>query len=121
MTFSPFRIDVSDEVLDDLRARLARTRFTERSGDQPWLADPDYLRELVSYWVDEFDWRAREAQLNALPHYQTQIGGRRMHFLRVPGARAAGAPAPLPLILSHGWPVNVAPLPHSRIPPSTWP
>ncbi|MFC7550691.1 epoxide hydrolase family protein [Plantactinospora sp. GCM10030261] len=106
MTFSPFRIDVSDEVLDDLRARLARTRFTDRSGDQPWQAgaDPDYLRHLVSYWVDGFDWRAREAELNALPHYQAQIGGRRMHFLRVPGARPAGAPAPLPLILSHGWP-----------------
>lgn len=106
MTFSPFRIDVSDEVLDDLRARLARTRFTNRSGDQPWQAgaDPDYLRHLVSYWADGFDWRAREAELNALPHYQAQIGGRRIHFLRVPGTRPAGAPAPLPLILSHGWP-----------------
>jgi pimeloyl-ACP methyl ester carboxylesterase len=106
MTFSPFRIDVSDEVLDDLRARLTRTRFTDRSGDQPWRAgtDPDYLRHLVSYWVDGFNWRAREADLNALPHYQAQIGGRRMHFLRVPGARPAGAPAPLPVILSHGWP-----------------
>ncbi|MEW2331538.1 epoxide hydrolase N-terminal domain-containing protein [Micromonospora chersina] len=106
MTFSPFRIDVSDEVLDDLRARLARTRFTDRSGDQPWQAgtDPDYLRNLVSYWADGFDWRAREAELNALPQYQAQIGGRRTHFLRVPGARPADAPAPLPLILSHGWP-----------------
>lgn len=106
MTVIPFRIDVTDEVLDDLRARLARTRFTDRSGDQPWRAgaDPDYLRHLVSYWVDGFDWRAREVELNALPHYQAQIGGRRMHFLRVRGARPAGAPAPLPLLLSHGWP-----------------
>ncbi|MEV0427553.1 epoxide hydrolase family protein [Micromonospora sp. NPDC050495] len=106
MTFSPFRIDVSDEVLDDLRARLARTRFTDRSGDRPWQAgaDPDYLRDLVSYWADGFDWRAREAELNALPHYQARIGGRRLHFLHLPGVRPAGAPAPLPLILGHGWP-----------------
>jgi pimeloyl-ACP methyl ester carboxylesterase len=106
MTFSPFRVDVSDELLDDLRSRLSRTRFTTRSGDQPWRAgtDPDYLRHLVAYWIDGFDWGAREAELNALPHYQAQIGGQRLHFLRIPGMRPAGAPAPLPLILSHGWP-----------------
>ncbi|GAA4260165.1 epoxide hydrolase family protein [Dactylosporangium darangshiense] len=106
MTFSPFRIDVSDEILDDLGSRLARTRFTVPSGDRPWRAgtDPDYLRHLVSYWIDGFDWRAREAELNALPHYLAQISGRRMHFLHIPGTRPADAPAPLPLILSHGWP-----------------
>ncbi|MEV4655555.1 epoxide hydrolase family protein [Micromonospora sp. NPDC049301] len=106
MTFSPFRIDVSDAVLDDLRARLARTRFTGRSGDQPWQggADPDYLRDLVSYWRDGFDWRAREADLNAYPHHLALVGGRKLHFLHVRAARPAGAPAPLPLILSHGWP-----------------
>lgn len=106
MTFSPFRIDVSDEILDDLRTRLAATRFTTRSGSQPWQAgaDPDYLRRLVSYWLDGFDWRAREAELNALPQYQAQIGGRRVHYLHVPAKRPAEGPAPLPLILSHGWP-----------------
>ncbi|MCA2211278.1 epoxide hydrolase family protein [Jidongwangia harbinensis] len=106
MTVSPFRIDVSDEVLDDLRTRLARTRFTDRTGDRPWQAgvDPDYLRDLVSYWAERFDWRAREAELNALPQFQVRIGGRRMHFLHLPGTRPAGAPAPLPLLLSHGWP-----------------
>ncbi|HEY7049839.1 MAG TPA: epoxide hydrolase [Jatrophihabitantaceae bacterium] len=105
MTLSPFRIDVSDEVLDDLRSRLTRTRFTTRTDNQPWRAgaDPDYLRDLVSYWADEFDWRTRETELNALPHYQAQIGGRRAHFLHVPAVRAAGA-TPLPLILCHGWP-----------------
>lgn len=106
MSFSPFRIDVSDEVLDDLRTRLADTRFTTRSGGQPWQAgtDPDYLHRLVSYWLDGFDWRAREAELNAFPQYQAQIGGRRLHFLRISGRRPANSPAPLPLILSHGWP-----------------
>jgi pimeloyl-ACP methyl ester carboxylesterase len=106
MTFSPFHIHVSERVLDDLWDRVARTRFTPASGDQPWQAgtDPDYLRELMAYWVDGFDWRAREAELNELPHYQAEIDGRRLHFVRVPGVRPAAAPAPLPLLLSHGWP-----------------
>ena len=106
MSVSSFRIDVPDAVLDDLRARLARTRFTDRSGNQPWQGgvDPDYLRDLVSYWHDGFDWRAREAELNAYPQHLALVGGRKLHFLHVRAARPAGTPAPLPLILSHGWP-----------------
>lgn len=106
MSVSPFRIDVSDAVLDDLRARLARTRFTDRSGDRPWQGgtDPDYLRDLVSYWHDGFDWRAREAALNAYPQYLALVGGRKLHFVHVRAARPAGTPAPPPLLLSHGWP-----------------
>lgn len=106
MSVSSFRIDVPDAVLDDLRARLARTRFTDRSGNQPWQGgvDPDYLRDLVSYWHDGFDWRAREAELNAYPQHLAVIGGRKLHFLHVRAARPAGTPAPLPLILNHGWP-----------------
>ncbi|MEU7917433.1 epoxide hydrolase family protein [Micromonospora zamorensis] len=106
MSFSSFRIDVPDAVLDNLRARLARTRFTDRSGNQPWQGgvDPDYLRDLVSYWHDGFDWRAREAELNAYPQHLAVVGGRKLHFLHVRAARPAGTPAPLPLILSHGWP-----------------
>ncbi|MGC5306640.1 epoxide hydrolase family protein [Micromonospora zamorensis] len=106
MSFSSFRIDVSDAVLDDLRARLARTRFTDRSGNRPWQGgvDPDYLRDLVSYWHDGYDWRAREAELNAYPQHLAVVGGRKLHFLHVRAARPAGTPAPLPLILSHGWP-----------------
>jgi pimeloyl-ACP methyl ester carboxylesterase len=99
---TPFRIDVSDEALDDLRTRLSRTRFTTRSGQQPWQggADPDYLRDLAAYWLDGFDWRAREAALNAHPQYLAEIAGRRMHFLHL----RSTSEARLPLILSHGWP-----------------
>jgi pimeloyl-ACP methyl ester carboxylesterase len=98
----PFRIEVSDEELDDLRSRLSQTRFTTRSGGQPWQggADPDYLRGLVAYWRDGFDWRAREAELNLLSHYRAEIAGRQIHFLHLP----AKGVARLPLILSHGWP-----------------
>ena len=101
-----FSVRVSDEVLDDLRLRLRRTRFTPRSGTQPWQGgtDPDYLRDLVAYWADGFDWRAQEAALNQVPHYLTDIAGRRLHFVRLEAARQPDGPAPLPLILSHGWP-----------------
>jgi pimeloyl-ACP methyl ester carboxylesterase len=106
MKFSPFRIAVPHAVLDDLRSRLRRSRFTVGSGERPWHggADPDYLRDLVTYWADGFDWHEQEAALNALSHYRAVIAGRAVHFLHIPAARPAGAPAPLPLILSHGWP-----------------
>jgi pimeloyl-ACP methyl ester carboxylesterase len=105
-TSSSFRIDVSDRTLDDLCSRLSRTRFTLRSAEQPWSAgvDPEYLRELVAYWADGFDWRAQEAELNERPHLRAEIAGRQIHFLHVPGRRPPEAAAPLPLILSHGWP-----------------
>lgn len=103
---SPFHIEVSDEMLDDLRSRLRRTRFTPRTGAQPWVAgtDPDYLHELVTYWAERFDWRAQEAQLNALAHYQATVDGRRLHFVRLSAERSANSDAPLAVILSHGWP-----------------
>ncbi|WP_234361495.1 epoxide hydrolase family protein [Plantactinospora sp. BB1] len=103
---SPFRIEIPDPVLDDLRTRLRRTRFTGRSGERPWQAgtDPDYLRDLVGHWADGYDWRAREAALNAYPQFLTEIDGRRLHFLRIPGRRPSGAPVPPPLLLNHGWP-----------------
>ncbi|MFI0464017.1 epoxide hydrolase family protein [Saccharopolyspora sp. 5N102] len=106
MTVRPFRISVPDDVLDDLRIRLSRTRFTTASDSARWAGgtDPDYLRELVAYWADGFDWRAAEAALNAYPHYLAEVAGRKVHFVHLRGKRADGAPAPLPLVLTHGWP-----------------
>jgi pimeloyl-ACP methyl ester carboxylesterase len=103
MTFSPFRVDVSDDVLDDLRHRLRRTRFTAASDERPWAAgaDPGYLRELVSYWADGFDWPAQQDRLNAVAQYEATIDGRRVHFAHV---RAARPTTTVPLLLSHGWP-----------------
>jgi pimeloyl-ACP methyl ester carboxylesterase len=103
MTAEPFQIAVPDDVLKDLRARLARTRFTAASDPAYWAAgvDPGYLRELVAYWSDGFDWRAAESALNAFPQYLAEIDGRRVHFVHL---RAEGVPGRLPLILTHGWP-----------------
>ncbi len=93
---STFTIDVPDEVLDDLRARLARTRFTRPSAGG-WKAgvDPDYLRSLVEYWADRFDWRAAEKRLNTYPQFLE----RGMHFVHL--RRDATR---LPVLLTHGWP-----------------
>jgi pimeloyl-ACP methyl ester carboxylesterase len=114
----PFRIFVTDDVLADLWARLARTRFTAASDSACWAAgtDPGYLRELVAYWADGFDWRAAEARLNACPQYTAEVAGRLVHFVHLRGAGAQDGPAPLPLVLTHGWPssfvemLRVAPL-----------
>ncbi|MGR4880712.1 epoxide hydrolase family protein [Streptomyces sp. LARHCF249] len=106
----PFTIDVPDSVLDDLRARLARTRLPVRSPGTRWSAgtDPDYLRELLDYWVAGFDWRAREGWLNSFPQYLADVDGQTVHFVHVPGVRTAGGPAPLPLVVTHGWPYSFA-------------
>ncbi|KUJ68546.1 epoxide hydrolase [Streptomyces albus subsp. albus] len=106
MTVKPFRISVPDDVLNDLRARLTRTLFTAASDTAYWAAgtDPGYLRELIAYWVDEFDWRRVEARLNSYPHHTAEVDGRRVHFVHIRGRRPEGTPAPLPLVLTHGWP-----------------
>ena len=91
-----FTIAVPDEVLDDLRSRLARTRYTQPSAEG-WKAgvDPAYLRSLVEYWAHEFDWRAAEARLNTYPQFLE----RGMHFVHI--RRDATRP---PVMLTHGWP-----------------
>jgi pimeloyl-ACP methyl ester carboxylesterase len=110
MTAKPFHISVSDDVLNDLRTRLARTLFTSASDTTYWAAgaDPGYLRELVAYWADGFDWRAAEMALNGYSHYLAEVAGRQVHFVHVRAKRTEGAPAPLPLILTHGWPSSFA-------------
>jgi pimeloyl-ACP methyl ester carboxylesterase len=106
MTVKPFQIHLSDDVLTDLRERLARTRFTTASDTDYWAAgtDPGYLRDLVRYWGGEFVWRAAERALNAFPQYVAEVGGRRVHFVHLRGQVPEGAPAPAPLIMTHGWP-----------------
>jgi pimeloyl-ACP methyl ester carboxylesterase len=98
----PFTIAVADEVLSDLRARLLDTRWPEPSPGTAWEqgTDLDYLRDLVAYWADGFDWRARERELNEHRHFRATVDGVRIHFVH---ERAPGG-AGVPLILTHGWP-----------------
>jgi pimeloyl-ACP methyl ester carboxylesterase len=100
----PFTLETDPVALEDLLARLRATRWPDAPEDAGWSLGTDlgYLRGLVAYWADEFDWPTHEAALARLPHYQVMLGGLRIHFVH---ARAAASPAPaLPLVLSHGWP-----------------
>ncbi len=102
---TPFRLQVEDSALEDLRARLARTRWPDEPPLQPWTSGTSlgYMKELVAYWRDRFDWRAAEARLNAFPQYKVPLRGIDLHYLHVPGRR----PDAMPLLLSHGWPGSV--------------
>ena len=104
VTIESFTIDIPDATLDDLRDRLARTRFPAASAAEPWRAgvDPAYLRDLVAYWVDGFDWRARETDLNSVPQYLAGLDGRVLHFAHV--AADPDAVRRVPILLCHGWP-----------------
>lgn len=111
---TPFRIDVPQASIDDLRSRLADARFAPQlpapvnewsepaPADQDWSRGaPDaWLRETITYWHDEFDWRAFEERVNAVPQFVTEIDGQRIHFLHVRSSH----PDATPLILTHGWP-----------------
>jgi pimeloyl-ACP methyl ester carboxylesterase len=101
-TIEPFTIAVDDAVLDDLHARLARTRIPDQIEGTGWEygIPAAYVRELVDYWRDVYDWRAQEARLNELDHFRTTIDGQSLHFIH---ARSANSDA-LPLVLLHGWP-----------------
>jgi pimeloyl-ACP methyl ester carboxylesterase len=102
----PFTVHVPDQVLIDLRERLARTRWPDQAPDlPPWTSGTDlgYLQDLTGYWRDGFDWRAQERLLNQFSHFTVPIAGIELHFIHEPGV----GPHPLPLLLSHGWPGSV--------------
>ncbi len=98
----PFRIAVAEEILDDLRDRIGRTRWPDEVPGAGWDygTNLEFLRELLDYWSDGFDWRARQEELNRLPHYRTRLDGLGIHFVH---ARSK-EPRALPILLTHGWP-----------------
>jgi hypothetical protein len=100
-----FEIRVDDSVLEDLRNRLASTRLPDQIEGTGWEygIPVDFVRELVEYWRDTYDWRVHEARLNELAHFRTSIDGQSIHFIH---ARSPHAKA-FPLLLTHGWPGSV--------------
>ena len=101
----PFRIDIPQADVDDLRDRLARTRWPDQLPGVGWdygIALDD-VRELAEYWRTSYDWRVYERRLNSFPQFTTEIDGQAVHFLHVRSA----SPGALPLIMTHGWPGSV--------------
>jgi microsomal epoxide hydrolase len=105
MTPTPFTLHVPDEVLADLRARLARVRWPDEAPGAGWAHGTSlaYMKDLVAYWLDTYDWRAQESRLNAWRQFTVPLGGIDLHFIHEPGV----GPAPFPLVLSHGWPGSI--------------
>jgi pimeloyl-ACP methyl ester carboxylesterase len=101
----PFRVEVPDAELDDLRLRLRRTRWAEAETVDDWSQGVPvaYLQRLCRYWADDYDWRATEARINAWPQLMVEIGGLGIHVLDAPSPHRGA----LPLVLTHGWPGSV--------------
>ncbi len=101
----PYTIQVPEAILADLRERLSRARWPDDAPDAGWRYGTDlaYLQGLVAYWRDRYDWRPHEAALNAFRNFTVPLDGIDLHFIHQPSV----GPAPLPLLLSHGWPGSV--------------
>jgi pimeloyl-ACP methyl ester carboxylesterase len=101
---SPFSIQIEDEILSDLRERIRHTRWPDQAPGDAWEqgTDLEYLKQLLAYWADEFDWRAQERELNAATQFRAELDGVHIHFVHEQARHGHGHG--IPLILSHGWP-----------------
>ncbi len=105
MSVRPFTIAVADDVLADLKARLSRVRWPDEAPGPAWSygTSLEYMKELVAYWRDKYDWRAAEARLNGARQFTAPVAGIDVHFIHEQGV----GPRPFPLLLSHGWPGSI--------------
>ena len=104
-SIKPFTLAVPDETLAQIRQRVANYPWHEMPDDGGWSygANLDYMKEFCAYWVEEYDWRAHETKFNGFNNFKTPIDGIDVHFICEKGS----GPAPMPLILSHGWPGTI--------------
>ena len=102
MTIAPFTINVPEEDIDDLKRRLANTRWPDEIPGAGWDygTNLDYIKELCSYWCNDYNWRAHELMLNKFPQFKANIDGLGIHFIHAKGK----GPNPMPLVITHGWP-----------------
>ena len=102
MVVQPYKIEIPDSVLDDLKARLERTRWPDELPGTGWDygSNLDYVKELVEYWRTKFDWHAQEKLINSFSHFKSEVDGLNIHFIHEKGK----GPNPMPLVITHGWP-----------------
>jgi microsomal epoxide hydrolase len=105
MAPQPFVLSIPDADIADLKTRLGLTRFPDAAPGEPWAfgSSVDYVRDLVAYWKDVFNWREQEAALNRFSQFKVPLHDIEVHYLRVNGV----GPNPYPLLLMHGWPGSV--------------
>ena len=105
MAIRPFRVDIKEDVLTDLRERLKRTRWPDEIPESGWDYGSNlaYVKELVDYWIEEFDWRKQEEVINGYSQYIAEVDGLDVHYIHERGK----GPDPLPLLLIHGWPGSI--------------
>jgi len=101
---TPFKIEIPQTRIDDLKSRLAKTRFPDEVEDAGWDYGTNlaFLRTLIDYWQNHFDWKAEEVRLNRFDQFTTTIDGERVHFVHMKGNGAAA----VPILLANGWPSN---------------
>ena len=109
-TCQPFKIDIPDDTLEAVRAKVAVYPWHEMPDDGGWGygTNLDYMKELADYWVNEFDWRKQEAALNRFPQFSAKVEGIDLHFIHEIGS----GNAPTPLLISHGWPGTISEFMH---------
>ena len=102
MGVQPYKIEIPDSVLDDLKSRLERTRWPDELPGTGWDygSNLDYVKELVEYWRTKFDWHAQEKLINSFSHFKSEVDGLNIHFIHEKGK----GPNPMPLVITHGWP-----------------
>jgi hypothetical protein len=102
---TPFSVRIEAEILSDLRTRIRNTRWPDQAPGTAWEqgTDLEYLKSLLAYWADEFDWYAQERLLNTVNQFRFKLDGVHIHFVHERAKRGHG----IPLILTHGWPSTI--------------
>ena len=102
MAIKPFKIEIKQSVLDDLKYRLEHTRWPDEAKDAGWSMGTNlgYMKKMADYWLHKYDWRKHEAELNTLHHFKSTVDGVEIHFVHEPSTN----PDAIPVLLVHGWP-----------------